>query len=259
MEKARILKLNQQNVYELALTCQFNPENLSFSKQNSWKHEPVTDRDLGRTTFASGQPATLKAELFFDTTGTNQDVRIYTDILMSLMLTQDVPTQVPINYTETETYWDDHASEKYQFLFSSEYVGGWKTREVTRTRYEMQILKKPPASLVFLWGQIKTFAGFIKSVDLKFIRFQEDGTPVRARASVTLQQHSDERLFPPQNPTSRSLARKMYQVTEGETLDWIAYKEYGDASYWRHIANTNQLSDPRDLRPGQILRLFPLP
>jgi nucleoid-associated protein YgaU len=48
-------------------------------------------------------------------------------------------------------------------------------------------------------------------------------------------------------------------VREGERLDWIAYQEYGRAAYWRHIAETNDLADPTDIRPGQILQLVPLP
>jgi len=62
-----------------------------------------------------------------------------------------------------------------------------------------------------------------------------------------------------QNPTTRTEARKIWVVHEGQTLDWIAYQEYGDPAYWRHIAETNNLANPMDLRPGQALKLTPLP
>jgi nucleoid-associated protein YgaU len=48
-------------------------------------------------------------------------------------------------------------------------------------------------------------------------------------------------------------------VVEGQTLDWIAYQEYGSPAAWRHIAETNSLDDPMNLTPGQILKLTPLP
>jgi nucleoid-associated protein YgaU len=51
----------------------------------------------------------------------------------------------------------------------------------------------------------------------------------------------------------------VWVVVEGQTLDWIAYQEYGSAAHWRHIADTNDLDDPRQLRSGQILNLVPLP
>jgi nucleoid-associated protein YgaU len=48
-------------------------------------------------------------------------------------------------------------------------------------------------------------------------------------------------------------------VTEGQTIDLIAHQEYGDPSAWRHIAKANGLTAPRNLKPGQVLRLPPLP
>jgi nucleoid-associated protein YgaU len=44
-------------------------------------------------------------------------------------------------------------------------------------------------------------------------------------------------------------------VGEGETLAWIAYKEYGDTSRWRSIADLNHLTDVRELIPGTVLVL----
>ena len=51
---------------------------------------------------------------------------------------------------------------------------------------------------------------------------------------------------------------KIYRVAPGESLDFIAYQEYGDPALWKHIAATNNLSNPMDLRPGQVLKLVPL-
>jgi nucleoid-associated protein YgaU len=46
-------------------------------------------------------------------------------------------------------------------------------------------------------------------------------------------------------------------VREGERLDWIAYREYGNPARWRHIAEVNGISDPLELQPGQVLKLTP--
>jgi nucleoid-associated protein YgaU len=48
-------------------------------------------------------------------------------------------------------------------------------------------------------------------------------------------------------------------VHEGQSLDWIAYQEYGNPSCWRHIAEINDLDDPLNLQPGQVLKIVPLP
>ena len=111
----------------------------------------------------------------------------------------------------------------------------------------------------FVWGKLSSFLAYVPSVSVTFTMFRPDGTPIRAEAKVELTQYLDEGLFPAQNPTSYSEVRKTWVVVEGQRLDWIAYKEYGDPAHWRHIAQTNNLTNPFDLRPGQILKLVPLP
>jgi nucleoid-associated protein YgaU len=118
--------------------------------------------------------------------------------------------------------------------------------------------KQPPLCR-FVWGKMTSFLAYVPSVNVTLNMFLGNGMPVRAEAQLTLKQYQDETLFKAQNPTSRSEARKTWIVREGERLDWIAYQEYGDAGQWRHIAQVNNLPDPLALRPGQILKLTPLP
>ena len=93
----------------------------------------------------------------------------------------------------------------------------------------------------------------MESVNATFDMFLPNGKPVRATAKIKLKQIEERGRHPPQNPTTRSAARKVWVVEEGQTLDWIAYREYGDASLWRAIAQRNDLDDPLDLQPGQVL------
>jgi nucleoid-associated protein YgaU len=48
-------------------------------------------------------------------------------------------------------------------------------------------------------------------------------------------------------------------VRDKDTIDWIAFDEYGDSSMWRFIADTNNLENPRRLKPGQVLAIAPPP
>jgi nucleoid-associated protein YgaU len=52
-------------------------------------------------------------------------------------------------------------------------------------------------------------------------------------------------------------AQKTYTVRKGDTLSAIAKQHYGDASEYRKIfaANRDQLSDPDEIKPGQVLKL----
>lgn len=117
--------------------------------------------------------------------------------------------------------------------------------------------KGEPPLCRFEWGRFLTFTAVITKLGQKFLMFKADGTPLRAEVTVTFKQI--EEASRPQNPTTRTEPRKIWVVLEGQTLDWIAYQEYGDSAYWRHIAETNDLADPLDLRPGQVLKLVPLP
>lgn len=119
--------------------------------------------------------------------------------------------------------------------------------------------KGEPPRVQFQWGKILAFVAVLADVNLTFTMFLSNGTPVRATATVNFQQYDNAAEFPSQNPTSRSAARKVRVVVEGETLSWIAYQEYGDPSHWRHIADTNGLTSPHMLQPGQVLNLVPLP
>ncbi len=123
--------------------------------------------------------------------------------------------------------------------------------------------KKVPAESYrcrFQWGKYQFFEAVVyPSVSVTYSMFLPDGTPVRAEADVTFQQVRDEKIYKKQNPTSTSEARKSRTVLEGETLDWIAYQEYGDPAQWRHIARDNDLSNPMELKAGQILKITPVP
>lgn len=109
-----------------------------------------------------------------------------------------------------------------------------------------------PPVLAFQWGSNKVlsdFKGFLKSVSAKYTLFRADGVPLRATATISL-----EEIPAPeegQNPTSGSLnSRRSHLVSDGDTLHSIAYQEYGDATLWRSLAIFNGIDDPLRVRPG---------
>ncbi len=137
---------------------------------------------------------------------------------------------------------------KYQLLLTLASVDTSQENQTTG--------KSQPDGVLFEWGAFLAFSAVVKNVKQNFLLFKQDGTPLRAKVSVTLAE------LPPgsqsTNPTSRSMPRKTHIVHEAETLDYIAYEEYGDPAQWRHIAVANDLPDPKKLIPGQVLRLPPL-
>ncbi len=116
-----------------------------------------------------------------------------------------------------------------------------------------------PPRVMFSWGKVFNFPSVITSFSVQYVLFLSDGTPVRARVSLTLVECEDASAKSAQNPTSQgTLGQKVYVVKPGDTLDRIAYQEYSDSSAWRFLADVNNLDNPMDLRPGQVLAIQPL-
>jgi nucleoid-associated protein YgaU len=112
-----------------------------------------------------------------------------------------------------------------------------------------------PPLLRFVWGTnpvLQSFMGFLKSVQAKYTMFRVDGTPIRATATITLEEYDSG--TPGQNPTSGAReGRRAHVVTEGETLQSVAYEEYGQPALWRGLALFNDIDDPMRVAPGSEL------
>ena len=81
---------------------------------------------------------------------------------------------------------------------------------------------------------------------------------MRATLDVNFMQAKEEGRYPGQNPTTAGKpGYKRRLVKEGDSIDLIAFDEYGDSAMWPFIADTNNLDNPQRLRPGQILAIAP--
>jgi len=150
-------------------------------------------------------------------------------------------------------------------LFFDTYASGKDVRkEYTDALWGLMVidpsLKDPkneygrPPKVLFQWGRNWAFEAVITSLKQQFTLFLNDGTPVRATVDVTFQQMRDTSQLAPQNPTSGGVGgERVWHVNAGDTLSWIAYREYGDATKWRLIADANRLTHVRELTPGTIL------
>ncbi len=136
----------------------------------------------------------------------------------------------------------------------------WQLAMVNKDKQDPKTKKSQPPKCEFRWGSMWSFKAVLADVTQKFTLFLPDGTPVRATLDVTFRQTEDEGLFPKQNPTSGGLPGHRTRIVKaGETLDWIASQEYGEAKHWRYIAEVNRIDNPFQMKPGTVLRLPPLP
>jgi nucleoid-associated protein YgaU len=148
---------------------------------------------------------------------------------------------------------------KLNLLFDT-YGTGKDVRTETNVLWEFMEVKdqpgkskKSPPSVAFCWGTFY-FVSYITQMNQKFTLFDKSGIPVRALVDVTFTQYIDEKDYAPTNPTSGGgPVDRAWQVVGSDRLDNIAAEIYGDATQWRLIARYNNIVDPFDIQPGQIL------
>lgn len=118
-------------------------------------------------------------------------------------------------------------------------------------------LHAPPVLRV-AWASLQ-FRCVLARVGQKFLKFLDDGRPIRARLSVSFSEFIDEEREAKEVNRQTADFTKVHIVVESETLSSIAAKLYDDPQLWRPIAVANGIDDPRSIAPGQSLSVPSLP
>jgi hypothetical protein len=197
----------------------FNPEEYTLNKDINYAQSAVPGLSGPILQFVSGNLQTLEMELFLDT---HEEHRAGSRVL-------------------------NQAGEDVRNF----------TRKVTDLMAINRDTHAPPV-LVFSWGSL-SFTCVLARVSQRFIMFNPDGTPVRARLNVTFNEFLDVEREAKEISRQTADFTKFHVVGEGETLSGIAGKLYEDPTLWRPIAVANGIDDPRTLRVGQRLNIPSLP
>lgn len=114
-----------------------------------------------------------------------------------------------------------------------------------------------PPRIRFIWGIGLSFRGIVDSIQQKFTLFTPAGIPVRATLTLSIKEYKtlEEQLKELNLQSADHTKRRV--VRRGDTLDRIAFEEYGDSRKWRPIADKNAdlVPDPRRLTPGIELEI----
>lgn len=109
-------------------------------------------------------------------------------------------------------------------------------------------LHSPPPCL-FIWKDA-IYKGVVTKVIKKFTYFFSDGTPARARVTLTFKSYKTKEEIESETIKNSADISKRRVIKEGDNLWLIAFQEYGDVSYWRYIASFNGIFDPLSVEPG---------
>lgn len=217
--KAKIVNLDKPKEEDIEVL--FNPSEYTFSKKNTWTKTDVIGKNVPQLQFGGGESMTLTMQLFFDT-WSNTTTKAGKDV-------RQITNRI------------------------------WKLMNIDDELTDPKTGKGRPPQVEFQWGKLVSFKAVITEIKQVFTLFRYDGTPVRATLDVTFLQAKEGGVYPGQNPTTVGKpGYKRRVVKEGDSIDWIAYEEYGDSAMWRFIADTNNLGEPHRLRPGQVLAIAPM-
>lgn len=132
-----------------------------------------------------------------------------------------------------------------------------ETQKIVRLLEIDSDLHAPPVLRV-AWATLQ-FRCVLAKAGQQFVKFQEDGTPVRARLTVSFNEFLDADREAQRVNRQTADFTKVHVVAEGETLEGLAGVLYENPQMWRAIALDNRIDDPRADLTGQAIRIPSLP
>lgn len=151
-----------------------------------------------------------------------------------------------------------------ELLFDDADRADGDVREITSSLFAAMAVDKAhasgknsgrPPTIEFGWGSTTTFTAVCDSLSVQFLLFRPNGTPVRAKAKISLIQ-AEPKPGKGQNPTTRGTAGlRTHVVRDGDSIQSVAHAAYGDPTHWRRIAEANGIDDPLHLPRGTVLSI----
>lgn len=220
------------------VTFQFNPKEYSIQKGASWKSSPAAvNEETADPEFTGAEPRSMTVEVFLDATEKSTEES-------PAPSKKALPGERIIGSTYEGAAGTNRLLMDIETLFSC-------CRPLKATLEDGNV--PSPPFVLFSWGHV-TLHAFVKQVSVKYTLFKPDGTPIRATASLALQEIPQK--LAKQNPTSGVLSPlRSHTVVAGDSLASIAFAEYGDPRLWRALAETNRIDDPMHLPSGTRLMI----
>ncbi len=229
LEKMTIRNLDTKQAEKKVIRVLYNPQtytqmrNVSYSQFNALgSNGPVVQ-------FQSGMGEVLYFELFFDSLSAGMEVGGSVADRASFAANSLLPSLA--NQIDVRKY----TKKVYDLL------------EVEPT------VHRPPR-LKVEWASLQ-FQGYLASCQQQFLKFDENGKPVRAKLICQFIEslYLDKVLgvSPRESPDTT----KYHRVRQGDSLWALSAAEYGQCSQWRVIAAANGMTNPRLLRTGDLIGL----
>ncbi|MCG8574690.1 MAG: hypothetical protein MI810_07385 [Flavobacteriales bacterium] len=106
------------------------------------------------------------------------------------------------------------------------------------------------------WGKNITFKGVLTSFDTSYTLFKPDGSPLRAKVSLSFSQYLSPSTVKKVDGQESPDVSHLVDVVDGDTLPQLCQKIWNDDSYYIQVAKYNGLNKFRHLMGGTKL-IFP--
>ncbi len=106
------------------------------------------------------------------------------------------------------------------------------------------------------WGKNMTFQSVLKSLDTTYTLFKPDGSPLRAKVSVSFGEYISPKKRGQQDKRSSPDLTHLVTTKEGDTLPQLSDKIYNSPDYYIQVARFNRLNKFRNLHSNKEL-VFP--
>ncbi|WP_299114023.1 hypothetical protein [uncultured Winogradskyella sp.] len=106
------------------------------------------------------------------------------------------------------------------------------------------------------WGKNITFKSVLKSFDTSYTLFKPDGSPLRAKISLSFGQYISPKSAKKKAKQQSPDLSHIVTVIEGDNLPQLCRKVWGNESFYVQVAKFNNLNKFRHLSSGEKL-IFP--
>jgi len=220
------LHITKKNTNDKGFDVLYNPEKYVRRREVQYSDKAGISMEMPITQFAHGTAEILEFTLFFDSMSAGGEVGGTVMERLKFAGNSMLPSKTKV--IDVRTYTDKV----------------YKLMEVDPELHVPPLLQLDWSSLVFVGHLIKCTQNFVK--------FNEDGVPVRAWLECTFREFiSNVGTKPLESPDTT----KYRVVRQGDSLWAFSEKEYGEARHWREIAKANDIENPRILRTGDTIAL----
>lgn len=115
-----------------------------------------------------------------------------------------------------------------------------------------------PNYLRVYWGTQSLFQGRLKSWNVNYTMLDMDGSPLRAEATAVLIASVSAKKKALEEKKNSSDLTHVRTVLDGDNLPLMCYRIYGDSSYYIKVAQHNNITNFRAIKPGDVITFPPV-